>query len=180
MEANVFTKRDLIPKDNKMWSLQVKHIVMEIILHRVEGTSPWSSSDGQQARPTWISAAACSWSMSVHYTTKSSTLELFFFFFFPVGTVSVGGGNLQVAPPTNTWWELVEKWLQLSIASDGIMLRSAEHCHLRSLTSWSLSSLVRNMVFSEPVNQNLRNGNLTEVKRFHWGFVRTSGHETQI
>lgn len=81
MEANVFTKRDLIPKDNKMWSLQVKHIVMEIILHRVEGTSPWSSSDGQQARPTWISAAACSWSMSVHYTTKSSTLELFFFFF---------------------------------------------------------------------------------------------------
>ena len=102
MEANVFTKRDLIPKDNKMWSLQVKHIVMEIILHRVEGTSPWSSSDGQQALPTWISAAACSWSMSVHYTTKSSTLEFFFFFFFLVGTVSVGGGNLQVAPPTNT------------------------------------------------------------------------------
>ena len=186
MEANVFTKRDLIPKDNKMWSLQVKHIEMEIILHKVEGTSPWSSSDGQQALPTWISAAACSWSMSVHYTTRSSTLECvyiyiyIYIFFFPVGTVSVGGGNLQVAPPTNTWWELVEKWLQLSIASDGIMLRSAEHCQLRSLTSWSLRCLIRNMVFNEPVNQNLRNGNVTEVKRFYWGFVRTSGHETQI
>lgn len=88
-----------------------------------------------------------------------------FFFFSPVWTVNVGGGNLQVAPPTNTWWELVEKWLQLFIDSDGIILRSAEHYHLRSLTSWSLSCLVRNMVFNEPVNQNLRNGNLTEIKR---------------
>lgn len=144
---------------------------MGIIFHRVEGTSPWSSGDGQQALPTCISAAACSWSMSVHYTTRSSTLEFFFFFFFPVGTVNVGGGNLQVAPPTNTWWELVEKWLQLFIDSDGIILRSAEHCHLRSLTSWSLSSLVRNMVFNEPVNQNLRNGNLTEIKRFIGGLL---------
>lgn len=164
MEANVFTKRDLIPKDNKMWSLQVRHILMGIILHRVEGISPWNISDGQQALPTWISAAACSQSIPVHYTTKSSTLE-FFFFFFPVGTIDVRGGNLQVAPPTKMWWELVEKWLQLAIASDGIMLRAAEHYHLRSLTSQSFSYLVRNMVFNEPVNQKLRNGNLTEVKK---------------
>ena len=132
MEANIFTKRDLIPKDKKMWSLQVRHILMGIILHRVEGTSPWNVSDGQQALSTWISAAACSRSMPVHYTTKSSTLEYFFFFFFPVGTIDVRGGNLQVAPPTKMWRELVEKWSQLSIASDGIMLRAAKHYQLRS------------------------------------------------
>lgn len=127
--------------------------------HQLPELHRWAAS---LALPTWISAAAMFLSVPVHYVTQNSPLE---YFFFLLGWSMPKGGNLQVTPPTGNHWELVEKWLQLLVAANGIMLRDVEHCCLRCPAKWSLSCLVRNMHLSARVIQNLRNGDRTEIKR---------------
>lgn len=131
--------------------------------HQLPELHWWAAS---LALPIWISAAAMFLSVPVHYVTQNSPLE---YFIFLLGRSMPERGNLQVAPPTSNQRELVEKWLQLSVAANGIMLRDAEYCCLRSPARWSLSFLVRNIHLSARVIQNLRNGDRTEIKRYLLG-----------